>query len=282
MAFETVAVLGPGLLGGSVGLAVKDRGLGEVRFWGRSEEKLAVVREAGFFGSTDLKEVVEGVDLVILATPVEFYSTLARQLVEVGGHFAVTDVGSVKGVVVAGAGRILNDAGSEFVGSHPMAGSEQGGFESARADLFEGAFCFLCPDEESSPSLESSVQDFWESLGCVVASVSAEKHDEVVARISHLPHVLAAVGARVALRHEEEGAFGGGGLFDTTRVAAGNPAMWAGILLGNREAVLSELVRAVQDLEALRQLVADGDGAALEGWLGEAKALRDRLTRERV
>ncbi|WP_411845146.1 prephenate dehydrogenase/arogenate dehydrogenase family protein [Roseibacillus persicicus] len=277
MAFETVAVLGPGLLGGSVGLAAKERGLGEVRFWGRSEEKLLAVREAGFFASVNLKEVLEGVELVILATPVEFYPGLAQQLVAAGGDYVVTDVGSVKGAVAEGAGRLLAEAGIEFVGSHPMAGSEQGGFGAAKADLFAGACCFLCPEEGNLRAGE--VQGFWESLGCQVTSIPAREHDQVVARISHLPHILAAVGARVALRNDGEGDCGGGGLVDTTRVAAGNPAMWTGILLGNREAVLAEIAQASRDLEILREHLADSDESGLQHWLSEAKVLRDRLNR---
>ena len=121
MAFKEIAVLGPGLLGGSIGLASRERGLGEVRFWGRSEEKLEKVRQAGFFASSELAEVVKGVSLVILATPVEFYPDLATHLVHIGGDFVVSDVGSVKAVVEAEAGSILRKGGIPFIGSHPMA-----------------------------------------------------------------------------------------------------------------------------------------------------------------
>ena len=168
MAFKQVAVLGPGLLGGSIGLAIRERSLGTVRFWGRSEERMAAVRKAGFFASGDLAEVLEGVDLVVLATPVPFFADLARQLVEVGGSFLVTDVGSVKEAVEVGAGSLLRQAGMSFVGSHPMAGSEQGGFEVAKADLFEGATCFVCPTETEDRESVAKLQQFWESLGCRV------------------------------------------------------------------------------------------------------------------
>ncbi len=279
MAFKQVAVLGPGLLGGSVGLAIQKRGMGEVRFWGRSEEKLKVVRELGFQASSELREAVAGADLVILATPVEFYAGLAEQLVEVGGDFLVTDVGSVKGAVEKGAAATLRTAGISFVGSHPMAGSERGGFGSARADLFEGATCFLGLVDELEPNqeLHQELQKFWQSLGCVVKLLSPAKHDEVVARISHLPHALAAVAARVSLRHQGEGEQGGGGLIDTTRVAAGNPEMWTGIFLQNQEAVLTELTRAAEEMTTLRELLANGDEEGLVSWLAEAKRLRDAL-----
>lgn len=276
MAFERIAVLGPGLLGGSIGLACQVKGLAEVRFWGRAEEKLAVLREAGFFANRELSEVVAGVDLVVLATPVGFYEGLAEQLAAIGGNFLVTDVGSVKGVVEATAGRVLREAGISFLGSHPMAGSEQGGFAAARADLFEGATCFVCPDDEKDKVDE--LTRFWTSLGCAVTEVMAAEHDQIVARISHLPHALAAVGARVSLRKPEEGSQGGGGLVDTTRVAAGNPAMWTGIFLENQAAVLCELERAAQELTTLRELIAHEDASGLESWLADAKRLRDQLS----
>lgn len=275
MAFKEIAVLGPGLLGGSIGLALRERGLGEVRFWGRSEEKLEKVREAGFFASRELAEVVKGVELVILATPVGFYPELAEQLVGVGGDFVVSDVGSVKDVVEKETGSILRAGGITFVGSHPMAGSEQGGFEAARADLFEGATCFICP--EGHDELSNELRVFWKSLACSVKEISAGEHDQLVARISHLPHALSSVAARVALRNQGEGQLGGGGLVDTTRVAAGNPEMWTGILLENQEAVMAELRRASEELVTLRELLASQNQEGLVAWLVEAKKLRNDL-----
>lgn len=277
MAFERIAVLGPGLLGGSIGLAVQERGLGEVRFWGRSQEKLAALRERGFLADADLAQVVEEADLVVLATPVGCYADLAAQLVELGGEFLVTDVGSVKGLVHSQAGKLLSDGGIPFIGSHPMAGSEQTGFGAARADLFEEAFCFLTLEGELGADFLSKLQQWWESLGCRVQEVGVKQHDEIVARISHLPHVLAALGAQVGLRNADEGQWGGGGLRDTTRVAAGDPAMWAEILLENREAVLSEIDETESELRKVRELLAKGADSDLQEWLQEAKNKRDGL-----
>ncbi len=275
MALNQIAVLGPGLLGGSIGLAVKKRGLGDVRFWGRSEEKLSAVLERGFFASIDLAEVVRGADLVILATPVEFFDGLAQQLIVAGGDFVVSDVGSVKGSVEEGCGQKLRAAGFSFVGSHPMAGSEQGGFGAAKEDLFEGATCFICPKGDGDEG--GVVKEFWEALGCVVEVVAADVHDQTVARISHLPPALASVTAKVALRKAGEGAFGGGGLGDTTRVASGNPEMWTGILLENQKAVLEELKRASEEVATLRELLTTEDRVGLLSWLREAKLYRDQL-----
>ena len=277
MAFNQVAVLGPGLLGGSIGLALRKRGLGEVRFWGRSEERLTLVREAGFFGSRNLGEVLEGADLVVLATPVPFFAELAQQLVALRGSYLVTDVGSVKGAVEAGAGEILRASGIPFIGSHPMAGSEQGGFEAASEDLFEGATCFVCPTETEERASVANLAQFWRSLGCGLQEMAPDEHDQVVARISHLPHALAAVAARVSLRHQGEGRLGGGGLIDTTRVAAGNAEMWTGILMENQTAVLEELERAAAEVTTLRELLLKEDAEGLQSWLADAKRRRDQL-----
>lgn len=276
-AFRKIAVLGPGLLGGSVGLAIRARDLGEVSFWGRSEERLEVVREAGFRASSDLSEIVADAELVILATPIDFFADLAKQLVAVGGDFLVTDVGSVKGQVHRGAGEILAQGGLQFVGAHPMAGSEKCGFGEARADLLDGASCLVTDDGQADEAAVARLAGFWESLGCRVVSISPTEHDQVVARISHLPHILAAVGAQVGLRNREEGSLGGGGLRDTTRVAGGDAAMWTGILLENKAAVISEVARATNELAHLRKTLEAGSEADLRNWLQEAKSARDSL-----
>lgn len=278
--FGKIAVLGPGLLGGSVGLAIQALKLGEVAFWGRSEERLGPVREAGFHANTDLAEVVAGSDLVVMATPVEFFPDLAARLLEVGGAYVVTDVGSVKGPVHRGAGELLARGGIPFVGAHPMAGSEKGGFAEARATLLQGASCLVTDDGQATESLVAEVAAFWTSLGCRVIEMSPAEHDQVVARISHLPHILAAVGAQVGLRNREEGGLGGGGLRDTTRVAGGDAAMWAGILLENREAVLAEVARASAELGTLQQALQTGSRDHLLAWLQEAKAARDSMASE--
>lgn len=158
-----------------------------------------------------------------------------------------------------------------------MAGSEQGGFEAARAGLFAEATCFICPSDDVAEEAVCDLEKFWRNLGCVVKEVSVAEHDQVVARISHLPHALAAVAARVSLRNQGEGSLGGGGLIDTTRVAAGNPAMWTGILMENQEAVLQELKRAAEEVTTLRELLANEDEEGLESWLNDAKRMRDLL-----
>ncbi|MDP0489606.1 MAG: prephenate dehydrogenase/arogenate dehydrogenase family protein [Verrucomicrobiota bacterium JB023] len=279
MAFERIVVLGPGLLGGSVGLAVKERSLGEVVFWGRSEKRLGVVREAGFEASDNLEDATRDADLVIMATPVDYYHDLALRLAAGNGKkgLLVTDVGSVKGFVHQSVGDVLGGAGIAFIGSHPMAGSDRTGFAHASSELFEGSCCFLTDDEGVGGDQLASLRAFWSSLGCCLQETTAQRHDEIVARVSHLPHVLAAVGARVGLRCEGESRFGGGGLRDTTRVAGGDPAMWRGILLENRKAVISELQESIEDLRQLVSALEQEEADDVEQWLAVGQERRREL-----
>ena len=155
----------------------------------------------------------------------------------------VTDVGSVKAAVVRRLEPIL---GGRFVGSHPLAGSEQSGFDAARANLFEGAVCLVTPTASSSPESTRTVRNLWESVGCRLVEMSPERHDECVARVSHLPHaVAAALVNSISLRVPDAGALAGGGYRDTTRIAAASPAMWREILLENS----AEMAAGLEDID---------------------------------
>ncbi|QQL46233.1 prephenate dehydrogenase [Sulfuriroseicoccus oceanibius] len=282
-AVKSVAVIGPGVLGGSLALALSDAGLEELRLWGRREAALDGAIGAGFSGrvTTDFEEAVRGVQLVVLAVPVGVMPDLARRIAnlpESERPLWVTDVGSVKGSLAGELPAVLDPAGVSFVGAHPMCGSEQSGIGAADRNLFRGARCFVCPGETTSDSALEVVRSFWSEVGCEVHSIDAAEHDAVVAKISHLPHVLAAVAAIGALREDTEmGRFAGNGLRDTSRVASGGVAMWTEILLENQQAVAEALKEAGKTLEAFEQAVAQADAARLTALLAEAKALRDDL-----
>ena len=154
-----------------------------------------------------------------------------------------------------------------------MAGSQRAGIGFARADLFEGAACIVTGD---GPAVEV-VDELWRSVGCRVTRMSAGDHDRLVARVSHLPHVLAAVGAQVALAEQGEGKLGGGGLRDTTRVAAGEPGMWTEILMENRDALSGPLQESLDHLREVLALLDASDDEGLRRWLTEAKERRDGL-----
>ncbi|NNC89006.1 MAG: prephenate dehydrogenase/arogenate dehydrogenase family protein [Akkermansiaceae bacterium] len=280
--FKRIAILGPGLLGGSIALGLKrrDREV-EVVMWGRSPERVAAVQACGFDHVTaDLGLAVKGADLVILAVPVGAMEDLAARLVKEGldPEAFVTDVGSVKTLPHRSAGRVLQQAGIRFIGSHPMAGSEQSGFESADPDLLVGAPCILTNDHGLPDGEVNRLVAFWASLGARAAVMSATEHDRLVARISHLPHVLAVVCALVSLEQEEDGSLAGGGLRDTSRVAAGDPEMWTEILLENREAVAGPLQASISMLQRLSELIEDGSQQALATVLEDAQRRRNKLT----
>ena len=203
LSFSSVAILGPGLLGGSLALAVrKQLPHVHVRLWGRREEPLEYARSSGaaHAASTRLEEVVEGADLVVLATPVGVMSRLISGMLPLlKPGVLVTDVGSVKGCVHQSVGSALTETGVAFIGSHPMAGSEKQGMEHASGELFRDATCILTNDEHVHEDMLLLLQRFWERVGCHCIRMKAADHDSSVARISHIPHALSALCVHTAL-----------------------------------------------------------------------------------
>lgn len=248
--FERIAIIGPGLLGGSLVHAIRQRNAGiEVRVWGRREEPLASLQRDRLvsIASTSIAEVVSGADLVVLATTIGVMGDWVRGMIveeALAGGAVVTDVGSVKGSVVEELEPLVGGAGGHFIGSHPMAGSEKKGLEHASADLFEGAACLITPTERSHPPSVDRIDRFWQWLGCRTSRLTPAEHDEAMARISHVPHLVAAILVEAALKPDgAAGAFSGGGFRDTTRIASGSPEMWTEILMENRDAVREALAQ---------------------------------------
>lgn len=277
IAFQKITVIGGGLLGGSIALAGAERH--RVVVWSRRAEAVEEAQAMGLEATADLTFAVRDADLLILCVPVGHMAELLQQSLAVGlpQDCLVTDVGSVKRLPHETLRPVIQGTRLGFIGSHPMAGGEKGGIDQARADLFQQAACLLTNDEALQGDALSSIEQFWQSLGCRTAWCTAVEHDAIVARISHFPHLLACVGAMVALKQSSLGQYGGGGLRDTTRVASGNPAMWAEILLENRDELLRVVREAKSELEGIEQLLQGEDRAAVEGWLREAKQRRDGL-----
>ncbi|MFD2255666.1 prephenate dehydrogenase [Luteolibacter algae] len=281
--FNRVSVLGGGLLGGSIVLALQDRT--DTRLWFRKQEAAENAHEQGIYQATgDLAEAVANCDLLILAVPVGAMPPLLAAAVQAGlpGDCLVTDVGSVKQAPHQMLQAILEESGNPFIGSHPMAGSEQNGLTAAHGQLFKGAACLLTNDSAASAEHCAALEAFWESLGCRNTWFNAREHDELVARISHLPHVVAAAGAKVSLKNPEIGGFGGGGLRDTTRVASGNPGMWAEILTENRSAIIPAIEETISELREILATLQKPDQELTHQWLREAKQLRDTLHRNSI
>jgi len=276
---EKLAILGPGLLGGSIALAAQERQLAaSLALYGRSERSLEAVRRcdaaAGWELTTDPAEAVWDADFVILCTPVGVMKELAETAAPALSENAiVTDVGSVKQYVVDELAPVLEGA-ARFVPSHPMAGSEKTGFAAARGDLFENAMTVLTPLVKAEPEDTARTAAFWQALGSRTMELAPGEHDRLVAQISHLPHAMAS--ALVGAASEESFGLVGSGFLDTTRIAAGDAAMWTEILETNRPAVLGALERVEGQLAELRQYLENGDQKGLHNWLAKAKDVRSR------
>ena len=285
--FASVAVLGPGLLGGSIAKAVRERmPQCELRLWARRREPLEQARRLGIteHTCTDVQEAVLGAQLIILATPIGTFPALVQSMLPaVQPGALITDVGSVKGIVHESIGQPLAESGHFFIGSHPMAGAEKQGLEHARADLLQGATVALTNSQGTPHELVERLAAFWQALGCRTLEMTPARHDRAVARISHMPHVVAALCARSAACGSESPddlrQLASTGFRDTTRVSSGNPAMWAEILLENATAVHEALEDCTADLQLLATLLKQQDKAGILAWLQQAKDARENVQR---
>ena len=270
-----LTILGPGLLGGSIGLAARQRkAAAKVAIWARRPEAadqaftLGAADEAG----SDLRRAVADAELIVLATPLGAMPALASQIAPlVSPECVVTDVGSVKYPIVTALSALF----PKFVGSHPMAGSEQSGISAARPDLFDGTLCLLTPSPASCPEALEKVRRLWKDAGCALREMSAIAHDRSIARLSHLPHAAAAALVHAATRGGEESpALAGNGYRDSTRVAGGSEGLWAEILLDNPAEIVPAITDLQSALEELKSALVRGDRRAVEGFLARARALR--------
>lgn len=282
MQFEKITLIGVGLLGGSLGLAARQRRLancveGYVRRAASVAEceKLGVVDRA----TDDLAAAVSGADLVILCTPLAQMRSLTEQfLPSLKKGAIVTDVGSVKASVVAELEPLIASVGAHFVGSHPIAGLEKNGATHSRADLFEHAVCVITPTAKSSAEAVRRVEAFWKSLGSLPLLLAPEAHDDLVARSSHLPHIVAAELANYILspvHPKEQAQLCAGGFRDSTRIASGSPEMWRDIALANRANLARVLGVFIEDLQEFQHALENSDAKAVEEFFVKAKQRRD-------
>lgn len=279
--FERVAILGVGLIGGAVGLAARRSGLaGKVVGYCRREEACRAALAAGAVEecSPDPLKAARDADLLVLATGPESAATLAGKVAPVLADRAiVTDVASVKSRVVAACTEALGRR-ARYVGSHPLAGSEQRGAEHAAEVLLAGAVCAVTPVGSTDPEALSAVRGFWEALGMRVLELPPDEHDARLARTSHLPH-LAAAALAASLRAGDE-PFCATGWRDATRLAAGDPAMWTEIAMANREALAAELYRLGRRLQDAADCLTAGDADGVRRFLEAAAARRGEVLTE--
>ncbi len=281
---EQLTILAPGLLGASVAMAARRFGVARrIVVWARRPEVRVQLETSPWCDAVCAtpEEAARGAALVVICAPVENIPPLAAAIrPHLGAGSIVTDVGSVKGELCrhASAPYSADGSGPVFIGSHPMAGSEKCGHEAGCAELFQGRSCFVTPfDHTPSAAVETLVR-FWRALGCEVVTMHPDRHDEIVAHVSHLPHLAAAcMCALLAGKPNDWRNLAGPGLRDTTRVASGDPKLWRGILHENRDEVLRAL-RAYQDeLQALHAALANRNDLELLAILERGKAWRDKL-----
>ena len=280
--FQKITIIGVGLLGGSIGLAAKRCKLArEVAGFVRRAASLRACERAGAvdYATTDLLAAVSNADLVILCTPLAQMRLLTEQFLPALKRGAiVTDVGSVKADVVRELESLVKKAGAHFVGSHPMAGGEKMGVLAARADLYAGAICVVTPTKTSSPTAVRKLENFWQSLGARTLRLDAARHDLLVSRSSHLPHVVAATLVNLVLHpanHQMQVGLCATGFRDTTRIASGSPEMWRDISLANRKNLSQSVDAFVAELKKFQAALKTGDNQTVEGFFATAKQRRD-------
>lgn len=281
---DRLLIAGVGLIGASLGLALRERGaVGEIVGFGRSAANLRTARRRGAIDRSerDPARATRDVDLVVVATPVgtiaPLIATLARTLPP---NAVITDAGSVKGPVVLAAEQALGTTAGRFCGSHPIAGAEQAGAAAARLDLLHNRRCVLTPTAATSRTARRRVGALWRAAGMRIEETTAARHDELYALVSHLPHAVASMLVNAVTSRDRTGralAYAGTGFRDTTRIAESPTAVWRDIFLANRE----ELVRALDAFavacERLRTAIATGDGAAITRELERARRARGLL-----
>ena len=280
--FRNVTILGLGLIGGSLALALKKSGYdGTITGFDIARENLEAATETGAIDRT--AETVEGAleygGLIVIAVPLGAYDGIFRQIAAVAGDrsLIITDVGSVKGRIHSLAEELLAPTVT-FIGGHPMSGSEKGGFKAASATLFENAYYFLTPGK-ASPDIVEALKGLVRQVGAFPVVITPAEHDQIAAQISHAPHVLASLLANTLDAGNSVGhvAFAGGGFRDTTRIAAGDPLLWKDILTFNKKEVTAALAVVESMLSEIRSAIAGGKEKELIDFLQRAKFIRDSL-----
>lgn len=264
MKYKKIVIIGTGLIGGSVGKALLKKGLaGEVVGVCRREssQKRALDEKAvtDCFVN-DYAAALKGADIVVIATPMQAEEEMVKQIVPfLDSKTVVTDVGSTKEAIVKFAASFVDKM--DFVGSHPLAGSETKGVENATAELFEGSICVVTPDGTTRKESAGKINEFWSALGATCVETPPDKHDKILAFTSHLPHVAAyALGA---VQEEENIKFISTGFKDTTRIALSDPQLWAGILCGNKKNVIDSISEYEKVLDNIKQSLIKGDIVSL-------------------
>ncbi len=280
--FNQVLIIGPGLLGASLGMALKERKVSEtVKVWARRENALSDCKRADWCDEacSSVEEALLGCDLVVVCTPVDHIERVLQNIIPHNHADAlITDVGSVKEAICKVAATCAVSAETNFIGSHPMAGSEKSGMEHATPKLFEGRNCIVTPYPQDSSTKIEKLENFWRALGMKVFRQTPVEHDLTVAHISHLPHFLASSLTEFLSDQPEEWLrLSGKGLIDTTRVAEGDPCLWREIMKSNQENLLRALDGWLDSVNAARMLLKAGEWENLRAYLSRGAELRKKI-----
>lgn len=279
--FEQMTILAPGLLGASLGMASHHFSIAKrIHVWARrAESREACIEQAWCHKAfSDPAEAVQGSQLVILCTPVDTIVGMVEQIAESLDEGAlVTDVGSTKSKICRLAARTVPD-GTHFIGSHPMAGSEKSGMEHASVDLFKNRACLVTPLEDAEAAPTDKLVRFWKAVGMEVTSINPEKHDEIVANISHLPHLLASVLClHLSRKPDAWQAYAGNGLRDTTRIAAGQADIWRSIFEENKDELLRSIDEFEKELASFRSNIINSEWSQVRHLLNHGRTYREGL-----
>jgi prephenate dehydrogenase len=282
--FNSVAIVGVGLIGGSFALSARQKGIfNHIVGIGRTPENLRKARDLNVVDefTLNLDEGVKNAELVVIATPVsDIIPIIKKVLPALKKGAIITDVGSVKNEIMIETDK-LSLPGVFFVGSHPIAGTENSGVEAAFSDLFLGKKCILTPSEKTDPSALEKIKNLWMSVGSEVFFMDSEQHDQILGAVSHLPHMIAfaLVNYLHEINNEKESVFkfSGGGLKDITRIAASHPIMWKDIALMNKENLVNLMEGFQKTLEELKELINRGDGDELVRKFEESRRIRRGL-----
>lgn len=281
---KKVVIIGLGLIGGSIARALSARNIaGEIVGVGRKQDVLQQAQEAGAITSwsTELSTACEDADLVILTVPsLTVHSVLETIKPTLPAQAVISDAASVKSAIVQAAEAVFGETPARFIPGHPIAGSEHSGFSASTADLFQGKKVILTPLEQSDTEAVELVTSLWEALGAEVLTMTVERHDEVLAATSHLPHLLAfSLVDTLSQQGESEEIFryAAGGFRDFTRIASSDPQMWHDIFMANGPATVKILDSYVEDLQRLRKALLSGDSEELMKTFKRANKSRARF-----
>jgi prephenate dehydrogenase len=284
MLFNHIAIVGLGLIGGSLARVVRNKKLAQrVTAFGRNQERLQKAQELGLVDGyqTGFDSGFEDVDLVVIATPVGTIVELARALApHLKPGTIITDVGSVKAAIVAALDSQL-PRGINFIGGHPIAGTENSGFETSFAELFENRICVVTPTASSDQNAFEQIQNLWTAAGSSVVSMDVDTHDKIFAAISHLPHMVAfsLVNAVVDMKDYAQNTlqYSAGGFRDFTRIAASDPIMWRDIALLNRDNLLATLDYFSRAIEEVKDAISARNGKKLEALFQRSRDARRKI-----